>query len=103
MEDRSLTGVGAVFSASHHDPVRNEIHGHSYGVTVWFHADPPRDATLLQEMVKQVVKATFDHKTLPIELSRAEAIGRTLLDLIDTAVIVDVDRPLERLYARVVR
>lgn len=97
----SLTGAGWFFSASHRDPIRNELHGHSYEVVCWWPAEPPRDAMVLQEMVKTALKAGFDHKTLPDEITRAEDIARAIGGLLDGCVRVDVCRPVERLRCEV--
>ena len=93
------TGVGWWFSASHNDPVRQELHGHSYEVVAWFKADPPRDAVVLQETLKGALRA-FDHKTLSPELSRAEDIARAIHSLLTDCVEVEISRPSERLRAR---
>ncbi len=101
MNCQSLTGAGWYFSASHRDPVRKELHGHSYEVTCWWPAEPPRDAMVLQEMVKTVLKAGFDHKTLPDDMTRSEDIARAVGSLLDGCVRVDISRPAERLHAEV--
>lgn len=98
---QSLTGAGWHFSASHRDPVRQELHGHSYEVMVYWPADPPRDAMVLQEMVKEVVKARYDHKTLPDDITRAEQIAREIGSLLTGVVRVDISRPSERLCCEV--
>jgi 6-pyruvoyl-tetrahydropterin synthase len=97
-----LTGVGWYFSASHYDEVRRETHGHSYEVVAWYPYDTPRDAVVLQTCLK-VALSGFDHKTLPPELTRAEAIAQAIMGLLDGCVAVDISRPVERLYARVSR
>lgn len=84
----SLTGVSAIFSASHNDPVRGELYGHSYRVKAWWPADPPRDATVLQVMLKTVLRSSFDHRTLAPELSRAEALSGAIKGLLDGCVAV---------------
>ena len=95
------TGVEATFSASHNDQVRKELHGHSYKVTAWFRYDEPRDAVVLQERLKAVVKNLFDHKTLPPELSRGEDMARAIIQLLDGCVGVDISRPLEGIHVKV--
>jgi hypothetical protein len=97
---RSLTGAGWYFSATHRDPVRQELHGHSYEVMAYWAADPPRDALCLQLTLRDALKG-FDHKTLPDELTRAEDIARAIGGLIDGCVRVDVSRPAERLRCEV--
>jgi len=100
-DSHSLTGVGWFFSASHRDPVRKELHGHSYEVMCWFRADPPRDAVVLQEGLKVALLA-FDHKTLPDELSRAEDLAAAIMHLMGCEG-VEISRPVERLRAKVGR
>lgn len=101
MSGPDLTGAGWYFSASHRDPVRKELHGHSYEVVAYWPAQPPRDAMVLQEMVKTVIWAHLDHKTLPDEITRAEDIARRIGSLLDGCVRVDVSRPAERLRCEV--
>ncbi len=96
-----MTGVGWFFSASHTDPVRQQLHGHSYEVVCWFDSSPPRDAVVLQEKLKVVLSA-FDHTTLPPELSRAEDMAAALMQLMDCQG-VQISRPVERLHASVGR
>lgn len=95
----SLTGVGCVLSVSHSDPVRQELHGHSYEVVAWFRAG--RDAVTLQEELRAVLSA-YDHRTLTPDLSRGEALGAAIMGQLTGCVAVDINRPLERIYARVV-
>ncbi len=92
-------GVGWYFSASHSDPVRQETHGHSYEVVAWFPADG-RDALVMQQLLRGVLQG-FDHKTLPSELSRADALASAIMGLMTGCLGVDISRPVERLYARV--
>jgi 6-pyruvoyl-tetrahydropterin synthase len=96
----ALTGVGCVFSASHNDAVRKELHGHSYVVWAWFDYQD-RDAMVLQEQLKAVVKAEFDHKTLPPERSREEDMAKVILGTLAGCVKVEITRPLEMLGTRV--
>lgn len=96
-----MIGVGWFFSASHNDPVRRELHGHSYEAVCWFDSQPPRDAVVLQERLK-VILAAWDHTTLPPELSRAEAMATALMQLMDCQG-VEINRPVERLFASVGR
>ena len=96
----ALIGAGWYFSASHNDTVRQEMHGHSYEVTAWWPADPPRDAVCLQVTLREVLKAGFDHKTLPAHLGTMEALAAAIGSLMTGCVGVDVSRPVERLYAR---
>ena len=98
--NHGLTGVGWFFSASHRDPVRQELHGHSYEVTCWYEADG-RDAVVLQEGLKVALLA-FDHKTLPEELARAENMAAAIMHLMGCEG-VEISRPVERLRAKVGR
>lgn len=95
-----LMGVGGVLSVSHRDPVRREVHGHSYEVVCWFDADG-RDAVLLQQKLAVVLTA-WDHTTLPDDLSRAENLGAAIMQVMD-CVGVELRRPLERIFAKVGR
>lgn len=99
MATKKITGVGAVLCVSHNDPVRKALHGHSYEVIAWFEHDSPRDALVLQKMLEGALTG-FDHKTMPPNLSRAEDIAEAILGLLDSCISVEVNRPLERLYAR---
>ena len=92
----NLTGAGWYFSASHFDQVRQELHGHSYEVMAYWPAAPYRDARVLQETLKDVLKG-FDHKTLPEALSRAEDMAAAIGGLITDCVRVRLWRPVERL------
>lgn len=95
-----MIGVGVIFSCSHRDPVRAELHGHTYEAVAWFPSEPPRDAVVLQVKLAEIVKATLDHKTLPDHMTRAEDIRAMLLPLIGDALDVEINRPLERVYCR---
>ena len=97
---QSLTGAGWYFSASHRDPIRKELHGHSYEVTAYWPSEPPRDAMVLQWTLRDVLKG-FDHVTLPDEMTRAETLARAIGSLIDGCVRVDIARPSERLRCEV--
>lgn len=94
-----FTGAGWYFSASHRDPVRKELHGHSYEVVAWWPSEPPRDAVVLQHTLRTALVG-FDHQTLPDELGTAEALANAIGGLLDGCVGVDVSRPSERLHAR---
>ena len=93
-------GVSAIFSASHRDLIRAELHGHPYRATAWWPAEPQRDATALQAALAQTVKTAFDHKTLPDDLGTAEALAGAIKHLLGNmgCVAVDIARPLEGLY-----
>lgn len=95
-----MTGVGWYFSASHRDPVRQEVHGHSYEVVCWFDADG-QDAVVLQQKLRVVLTA-WDHTTLPDELSRAEDLASAIMHVMGCEG-VHISRPVERLHAKVGR
>jgi 6-pyruvoyl-tetrahydropterin synthase len=95
----NATGAGWYFSASHYDGVRKETHGHSYEVMAWWPSEPARDAMVLQETLKGVLRG-FDHRALPPELSRAEDIAKAIGSLITGCIGVDVSRPTERLAVK---
>lgn len=94
---RVLIGVCATFSATHRDATRTEYHGHSYRVRAWFEAG---DAVDLQNAVRRDVATHYDHKTLPDELTRSEAIGAAIIGRLG-CVGVEVDRPLEGICVKV--
>lgn len=96
----NLTWAGWYFSASHFDEIRQETHGHSYEVMVGWPALPARDAIILQQKLK-VVLGSFDHKTLPLEITRAEQIARAIMGLLGDCEVVEISRPVERLKVTV--
>ena len=98
MTATALTGVGCVLSVSHSDPVRQELHGHSYEVVAWFPAG--RAAVLIRAELQAVLSAE-DHKTLAPDLSRGETLGAAIMAQLTGCVAIDINRPLERIYARV--
>lgn len=54
---RKLIGAGHFFSASHRDPVRQELHGHTYEVVAWWMAQPEHDLVMLQDELKLPLSA----------------------------------------------
>lgn len=90
-----MSAVRASFSCSHRDPVRKELHGHSYVVWVYWPSWPVRDQMLLQRNVEEVVKAHLDHKTLPERITRAEDIAAELGGLIVDVHSIMIERPVE--------
>ena len=90
-----LTGVGGIFSASHHSP-EGVLHGHSYEVWVWFdHADA-RD---LKARLDKVL-ARLDHTHLADELAWGEGLAEFIAGELPGCHEVEVRRPLERIGAR---
>jgi 6-pyruvoyl-tetrahydropterin synthase len=90
-----LTGVGGIFSASHHSP-EGVLHGHSYEVWAWF---PQADARSLQRHLEEVL-AHLDHTHLDAELAWGEALAEHIAAQLPGCVEVEVRRPLERIGAR---
>ena len=90
------TGVGGIFSASHHTP-EGVLHGHSYEVWAWFPAG--RDARELQEQLGAVLDE-LDHQHLDDELAWGEALAEHIAARLPGCTEVEVRRPLERIGAR---
>lgn len=105
-----LTGVGAVFSAAHEPKGGGPMHGHTWEVIVWL---PRCDAVAAQAALQKLL-SQVDHGVLPDAITQGEDIavwignsfrvripdgskpsGIRLLD----PVRVQVNRPLERIYA----
>jgi hypothetical protein len=96
----TLTGVGTVISASHKDRDTGVLHGHSWEVIAWFVSG---NAVRLQEDLKQVC-ATFDHSVFADELAWAENFGAHILRCMGVSCVeIDVNRPLERVFAKITR
>lgn len=93
-----MIGVGVVFSCSHSDAVRREVHGHTYEAVAWF--PDGGDQVTLQLGLANVVAEHLDHKTLPPAIGRSEDIRDLILAKMPNAISVEVNRPLERLYCR---
>ncbi len=91
----ALIGVGAVLSIAHRPKGGGPLHGHTYEVVAWF---GDGDAVELQQKLKAVLDQ-IDHTDLGDGLSRAEDIGRWVAEHLTGCRIVDVNRPLERIYA----
>ena len=99
---RTLTGVGTILSAAHHDKSTGKIHGHTWEVVAWFHYDGT-DFAVRKYLLDQVV-SRLDHNCLPDKIAWGEALARYIGDAInsehDSCIAVDVNRPIERIYAR---
>lgn len=91
-----LTGVGFVLSVGHNSP-EGVPHGHSYEVICWYRFG--HDARALQRQT-EAVRATLDHTVLPDELRFAENLAEHIAKELQGCIAVDVNRPLERIYAR---
>lgn len=90
-----LTGAGAILQVAHTGP-DGRLHGHTYEVVGWWEGEPC--AVEMQKRL-QVWLDKFDHQSLPPRMSRAEDIARQCKMALGCAD-VDVNRPLERLFAR---
>lgn len=101
--ERRLTGVGAVMCVSHRDQETGQMHGHTYEVNVWIPFGHVASALDLQRNLRLVI-ARLDHTVLPDELAWGEQlaahIGRSMWVYHSTITAVEVNRPLERIYAR---
>lgn len=91
-----LTGASAILQVAHTGP-DGRLHGHTYEVTGWWEGRP-----CALEMQAKLTNwlSKFDHGQLPLGMSRAEDIASQCLMALG-CIAVDVNRPLERLYARV--
>lgn len=95
---RVLTGVRGIICAAHEGP-DGKLHGHTWSVTAWW--TDSRDANEAKQTLDSYI-SFFDHSRLAPSMNRGEAIAKhILLDLECTAV--DVERPLEGIFARVER
>lgn len=94
---KSLTGVGAILSAAHRSKEGN-LHGHTWEITAWWEAG--EDAQHLQQQLIKYL-SVFDHQVLGDDVAWGEALGKAItLGL--GCVEVEVRRPLERIYAKVI-
>lgn len=91
-----LVGVGAVLSVGHSSP-EGVAHGHSYEVIAWYRHG--YDARPLRGFLDQVLGA-IDHTVLPDELRFAERIAEYIGERLPGCIEVEVNRPLERIYAK---
>lgn len=91
-----LTGVGGILSVGHTSP-EGTAHGHSYEVVVWYRHG--HDARILQTHL-QTVLGKLDHTVLPDELRTGERLAEQIAGDLPGCIEVEVNRPLERLYAR---
>jgi hypothetical protein len=93
---KALTGAAAILQVAHTGP-DGRLHGHTYEITGWWDGEPC--AVEMQGQLARWVEK-FDHGRLPLIMNRAEDIGRQCIMALG-CVAVDVNRPLERLFARV--
>ena len=85
------TGVGFILSIGH------KGHGHSYDCIAWYRFGA--DVEALQRQV-DAVRSMFDHDTMLDELELGEKLAREIGRQLPGCIRVDVNRPLERIYAR---
>lgn len=86
-----FTAVGFVLSVGHKD------HGHSYLCKAWYRFGP--DAIALKRQV-ETVRQLFDHQHLEDELCLGENLAEEIGRQLPGCIRVDVERPLEMIYAR---
>lgn len=96
-----MTGVGAVLSAAHRDRETGTLHGHTWEVTAWVVAG--RSALPHQDLLRIAI-SKLDHRELPTELAWGEDIAEWIADEMTLAgaavLMVEVNRPAERIYAK---
>lgn len=92
----ALTGVGAIVSAAHKNK-DGILHGHTWEIVAWFDGEP--DALQKQRELEAHLKI-FDHSVLRDDVASGEDLGRSILCALG-CVKVDINRPLERIYAKV--
>lgn len=93
---KSLTGVGAIISAAHRSKY-GVVHGHTWEIVAWYDYEP--DAVAKQQELEKYL-SIFDHTILGDDMAWGEALGRAIIHGLG-CVKVDVNRPLERIYAQV--
>lgn len=90
-----LTGAGAILQVAHTGP-DGRMHGHTYEVIAWWEGEP---CVVEMQQKLQAWLSKFDHQCLPLRMTRAEQIASQCKMALGCAQ-VDVNRPLERLYAK---
>lgn len=93
-----LTGVRGTICAAHEGP-DGSLHGHTWSVTAWW--NDSRCAIEAKQTLDSYI-SFFDHSRLAPSMSRGEAIAKRVLQDLGCAA-VDVDRPLEGIFARAER
>lgn len=94
----TLTGVSAVLSAAHRSR-EGVLHGHTWEITCWWEGSP--DAVKKQLELVEYLKV-FDHAVLADGVAWGETLGEAILIGLG-CIKVEVNRPLERIYAVVER
>lgn len=95
---KKLTGVRSYFSAAHRSK-EGVLHGHTWQVICWWDDEP--DAVLKQNELSEYLRV-FDHSVLADGEGWAEYLAQAIL-LGMNCVRVDVERPIEGLFASVLR
>lgn len=90
----ALTGAGAVLSAAHRSR-DGAMHGHTWEIVCWW-AGVPCAVQKQRELTDYLSR--FDHTVLDDAVAWGEAMGRMILTDLG-CVRVDINRPLERIYA----
>lgn len=93
---RKLTGVSAILSAAHRSR-EGVMHGHTWDITCWWDNCP--DAVQKRAELQKYL-SIFDHTVLADDISWGETLAKTILIGMG-CTRVDVNRPLERIFARV--
>lgn len=93
---KASTGVGAVLSAAHRDRDGN-MHGHTWEIVAWWDGTP--DAMEKQADLNRYL-SFFDHSVLADVVAWGEHLGARIAEDLG-CVRVEVNRPLERIYARI--
>lgn len=91
-----LSGVGGILSLGHNSP-EGSPHGHSYEVTAWYRFG--HDARALKRQLDAALSG-LDHTVLPDEIALGENLAEHIAKQLPGCVEVEVNRPLERIYAR---
>ena len=91
-----LSGVGGVLSVGHNSP-EGAAHGHTYEVIAWYRFG--HDARALRRQLDSAL-SQLDHTVLPDEIALAENLAEHIAKQLPGCIEVEVNRPLERFYAR---
>jgi len=76
------------------------MHGHTWEVRAWAWASRDLDAVEFQGRLRALLEERFDHRTLPVYLSRGEDIAAAIMAELE-CLGVEVARPREGIWARV--
>lgn len=113
VRSQSYTGVKAVLSAAHRDQTTGKVHGHTWEVIAWFRYTGT-DVAILKYRLDAVVKP-LDHTCLADKIAWGEALAAHIgneiyaescrasrgdCEVKQDCIAVEVNRPLEGIYAR---